>query len=248
MQRSAVVWLSSLLLAFATGCSSKPRQPPQPPREVAIEDQVTQVEKRAELAGERAASEVREVAPAHGDPQRIEKAAAAAKAEAAQREMQKGDADVAIVKAARLNLFLPNSIGAYLALGAVESRDHGGPGPRVAAARRLYESGTRRATVRITDALIAKVLHAPFAGTASIDQTTDNGSRRSLRIKEQPAIVEWRARESISRVAMLVGGRFVVDVRINNAVAAEDAQELAQAMNLATLATLRAKVGKPTAK
>lgn len=250
----AVSWMAAVGVAFAVGaagcssCSEKPEKIPAPSRAVALEEQVEKASERAQLAGERAASEVRAKAPEGIEPTRIEQQAAVAKAQAQQREMQKGAADAAVVRSQQLIPFLPDRLGSYTAIDAVDAKDRGGPGPRMAAVRRTYEFGTRRASVQVVDALIAKTLQAPFDVTASINQQTDNGFKRSLRVKGTPAILEWRAREASSRIAVMAGERFLVDVRISRAQAGTDAQDIAEAFDLAALAAVRADVGGSKAK
>jgi len=243
----ACPWTAAVML-LSVGCSSKPDKAPAPTREVALEEQVEKAADRAVVAGERAAAEVRTKAPEGMAAERVEKQAAVANAQAQQKEMQKGAADAAIVRWQQLTPFAPKLLGKFRAISPVDGRDRVGPGPRMAAVRRVYERGTTRATLQVIDALIAKTLQAPFDVTASINEETDNGFKRSLKVGGMPGILEYRAREESSRLAVMAGGRFLVDVRVNRAQAGTDAQDLAAAIDLASLAVLRANVGAPKGK
>jgi hypothetical protein len=83
------------------------------------------------------------------------------------------------------------------------------------------------------------MLKMPFAMAAMINEDSTRGFKKGKTLAGQPAIVEWDESSKRSKVMMLVGGRYILEITIRHADANNAAEKLVALLDVSGLAALR---------
>jgi len=193
----------------------------------------------AEKASAEAEAEARAQIPEGADPKQAEEQVELAKGLAAMKAMQRAHAGGPVVNWRQLADFLPDELGAMKATGKLKGATNNAAGVKVTNVERRYQAGEQQVTVEITDAAYAPMLRAPFAMAAMVEEDSTEGYRKGTRIGGQPALVEWKEASQRSNANVLVGERFMVNVRVTKAAKDTAAKDIAATLDLAKLAELK---------
>jgi hypothetical protein len=102
-----------------------------------------------------------------------------------------------------------------------------------------YEKGESSMDLEITDTAFTQALILPFRMAASFSQRSDDGYKQGVTISGAPGWEEWRKEGGYGELSLLVGDRFIVNVKGNNLTNIDPAKQLAQAIDLGKLAALK---------
>lgn len=196
-----------------------------------------------------------------------EKAAAAAKQQAQQQLAPGTDPNVAqeqvnlagsiaamqamgagtgpVVNWRELSAFVPEKIGAFEKQGELDGSTNSMGGMQVTKVERHYKAGGQRAQIEIVDANLVAMLKMPFAMISMINEDSTRGFKKGKQVAGHPAIVEWTESSKHSKVTILVGDRFIVNIEVRDASAMDAAEKLASALDIAALARLKPAAPAP---
>jgi hypothetical protein len=102
-----------------------------------------------------------------------------------------------------------------------------------------YEKDDSSLHLEITDTAFTQALILPFRMAASYSQRSDDGYKQGVTISGAPGWEEWRKEGGYGEVGLLVGDRFMVNVKGNNLANIDPAKQLAQAIDFGKLASLK---------
>ena len=209
-----------------------------------------------EAAGEAAAAAGRAAAQAAGQAAQAAAQAGgaalgqaqAAAAQAAQAAAQAMGAAVRgagkklgpVVNWRKLAPFVPESLPGFESAGDLDGSTSGVGEIKVTRVRRRYRAGKRTATVAIQDTSLMPAIRAGFAMARNVTEDSTRRLRRPVEVGGQPGVLEWRKSGPRSKVQVLVGGRFLVEVSVRPAADTDEALALAGKLDLAGLADLAA--------
>ncbi len=119
--------------------------------------------------------------------------------------------------------------------------------------RREYRKDDRRVQLEITDTLNAPRLRRLVTSQQGANRGTGQGTFRGAAIGGQPALRQWHGPSQTALVNLVVGDRFLINVRVSPAGNDVPATEAAATLPLAELITLAAatkpsEAGRPQAK
>lgn len=124
---------------------------------------------------------------------------------------------VEVVNFRALKKMLPNAVGNAERTDAKGQRS-GMFGINIAQAEGKYRSGNQTAEVNIVDIGGVGLAINSFADWSKmeIDNESDDGYERTIKIAGHPAYVKWSERNQNGEIAVIVGNRFVVNVKGDN--------------------------------
>ncbi len=137
--------------------------------------------------------------------------------------------------------FLPDTLGGFEATAKAKGSTTkvapvaGAGGTEV---RRRYKRGAEQADVTIMDTMVGPGLLATFNVAAGFEEDSSDGYNKGAKIGGQPARVEWKEGSKRSVATVLVGGRFIVTVKVRSAASHDAAAKLAEALDLAAIAAV----------
>jgi hypothetical protein len=141
--------------------------------------------------------------------------------------------------------FVPETVGAFAHEGELDGSTDNMAGMQVTKVERNYKAGTQSADISITDANMVAMLKMPFAMIAMINEDSTRGFKKGKTVSGQPAIVEWEEQSKQSKVVMLVGNRFILEIRVEHADSNDAAEKLAALINVSGLAQLKTAAPTP---
>jgi hypothetical protein len=163
--------------------------------------------------------------------------------EATQKRARKKPSNEPVIdgtRCAALVPFLPATFEGYRAKAGAEGKDIDlGEGAGVALLKRgYYKSGTSL-DIEIVDTEQAKPLRALFEETRELERDTDVAVIKSMRIQGHKAVAQWNSTSKSARVAVLVEGRYLVNLNLRPADSIATSVALAEKFELAQLAKLQ---------
>jgi hypothetical protein len=194
--------------------------------------------KKAEAAAKAAEVAARAQIAAGTDPQQAEQQVQLAKSLAAMKALGAGGP---AVNWRQLTPFVPEKLGEFEAKGELDGSTNKAGGFEVTEVKRRYEAGNRKLHLKIVDATATPFLRAPFAMATMINEDSSKGYKKGKTISGNGAVVEWSERNKQSSVQMLVAQRFLVEVRVSDAAAPDEAETLIQQLKLDELGKLKAE-------
>jgi hypothetical protein len=102
-----------------------------------------------------------------------------------------------------------------------------------------YEKGESSMDLEITDTAFTQALILPFRMAASFSQRSDDGYKQGVTVSGAPGWEEWRKEGGYGELSLLVGDRFIVNIKGNHLANIDPAKQLAQAIDLGKLAALK---------
>lgn len=200
--------------------------------------------KKAEAAAQAAEKAAREQIAAGTDPQQAEQQVQLAKSLAAMKALGAGGP---AVNWRQLTPFMPEKLGEFEAKGELDGSTNKAGGFEVTEVKRRYEAGSRKLSLKIVDATATPFLRAPFAMATMINEDSSKGYKKGKTISGNGAVVEWTERSKQSSVQMLVAQRFLVELRVFDAAAPDEAEKLVQQLKLDDLGKLKAEAAPAAA-
>jgi len=245
MNHRYVVGLALLMTVIAcVGCSDKVDNAVEAAQALSsLGEQAKQMAAAAEKAAEAAKQKAQQNVPAGTDPNLAKQQVDMAGGLAAMAAMGAGSGPV--VNWRELAAFVPETIGAFSHQGDLDGSTNSMGGMQVSKVERNYKAGEQSAEIRITDANLYAMLKMPFAMAAMINEDSSRGFKKGKRIADHPAIVEWDESSKHSKVMMLVGDRYILEISVNHADANDSAEKLAALVNIAGLAALKPTAAAP---
>jgi hypothetical protein len=101
---------------------------------------------------------------------------------------------------------------------------------------RMYKKGDTQLYVKVTDTFEAAFMRAPVLDRLTQQSSADDGYLHGRFIGGYPAIAQYYPEAKNSQVSALVGGRYVVEIRMAPAASAYEAQEVFESLPLRKLA------------
>jgi hypothetical protein len=101
-----------------------------------------------------------------------------------------------------------------------------------------YEKGDQSMSLEILDTNFAQALVMPFTFAASMSQRSDDGYKQAFKVGSSPGWEDWQ-KDGHGEIHLLVGNRFVVTTKGNGLPNSEPLKQLAQAVDLSKLASLK---------
>jgi hypothetical protein len=194
--------------------------------------------KKAEAAAQAAEKTAREQIAPGTDPAEAEKQVQLAKSLAAMHALGAGGA---AVNWRQLAAFVPEKLGDYVAKGELDGSTNKAGGFEVTEVKRRYEAADKRTMrLKIVDATATPFLRAPFAMATMVNEDSTSGYRKGKTLGGYSSVVSWRERSKESSVDMLVAQRFLIELRIEDAKAPEEAERLIVQLKLDDLAKVKA--------
>jgi hypothetical protein len=158
---------------------------------------------------------------------------------------QQGQANLGpVVNWRDLSAFLPDSLGELEASGEIDGETTSMQGLQVTTVKRRYKAGKRGARLELVDTSLAAFLRAPFAMVAMVQEDSSRGYKKGTQVQGQPAIAEWNEKGKRSEVHILAGGRFLVNLELDDAQQGQ-AESLAANLDLAGIMASAAKAQAP---
>lgn len=104
-----------------------------------------------------------------------------------------------------------------------------------------YTKENARLEIKIMDSALNQMLIAPFAMflTAGYEKETSRGYEKSVKVGDFPGWEEWNDEGKDGSLHAVVDKRFIVDIRGNNIESPKVLHDLAAAMDLKKLSTLK---------
>jgi hypothetical protein len=158
----------------------------------------------------------------------------------AQQALNAPQAAGPVVNWRELAAFLPAELGGLPADGEVDGSTTNMQGLQVTTVKRRYKDKASRARIEITDTSLAAFLRAPFAMAAMVQEDSSKGYRRGTQIQGHPAIAEWKLSSKRSEAHVLVAGRFIVNLELDDTSEGR-AETLVKELDLAGIAAAGAK-------
>lgn len=221
-----------------SGCSDKVDNAVEAAKQLSqMGEQAKQVAEAAQKAAEAAKQAAAKQVAAGTDPNAAQQQVDLAGTLAGLQAM--GAAGGPVVNWRELSPFVPEKIGGFDKHGELDGSTNNAGGFQVTKVERHYRSGEQKASIEITDANMVQMLKMPFAMSALINEDSTRGFKKGKRIGDHPAIVEWDESSKRSKVMILVGERYIVEVRVSDATANDAAEKLAAALDIAGLAKLK---------
>ena len=240
-----------VLLALA--CSDQVEDAQQAVNAAKAMMEATKSAQEAGEAAEKAAAEAEAKAREQIPEGATEEEAAAfvdnAKAVAALQAMGKAGGKGPITNWRQLATFLPDKLGEIADDGDLDGATTNAGGMKVTNVKRRYKGGDKvRIDVTITDTFVAPMLRAPFAMAALVEEDTSRGYKKGTKLKGHTAIVEWRKQSQRSHATLMVGERFVVDVKVRGTDKDDHASDVVGLLDLDALAKVEGKAEGGAAK
>lgn len=135
--------------------------------------------------------------------------------------------------------FLPDQLGDYTASSDLKGKTGGAPPMMISEVKRSYKKGDQTVRISIADASVTPILRAGFAMAKSFSEDSSEGIKKGGTVDGHPAILEWRKRNQKAKVSVLVGGRFIVHVRVDKSANVAPAVDLATKLGLAKLSEIK---------
>jgi hypothetical protein len=160
---------------------------------------------------------------------------------------QQGQANLGpVVNWRDLSAFLPDSLGDLKATGEIDGETTSMQGLQVTTVKRRYKADKRGARLELVDTSLAAFLRAPFAMVQMVQEDSSRGYKKGTQVQGQPAIAEWNEKQKRSEVHILAGGRFLVNLELDDASMGQ-AEALAGSLDLAGIIASAAKAQAPAA-
>lgn len=231
--------IASLLVFVALGaCSDKVDNAVAAAKSLsAMGEQATKMAEAANKAAEAAKQQAQQQVAAGTDPNAAKQQVDMAGSIAALQAM--GASQGPVVNWRELAKFVPETLGGFAKHGELDGSTNSMGGMQVTKVERDYKSGEQSADIEITDANMVAMLKMPFAMISMINEDSTRGFKKGKQVAGQPAIVEWTESSKHSKVTMLVGDRYIVNVEVRHATANDAAEKLAAALDIAGLAALK---------
>lgn len=231
--------IGSLLVVVALGaCSDKVENAVAAAKSLsAMGEQATKMAEAANKAAEAAKQQAQQQIANGTDPNAAKQQVDMAGSIAALQAM--GASQGPVVNWRDLAKFVPEAVTGFAKDGELDGSTNNMGGMQVTKVRRTYKAGEQRAEVEILDANMVAMLKMPFAMISMINEDSTRGFKKGKQVSGQPAIVEWTEDSKHSKVTMLVGDRYIVNVEVHQAGANDAAEKLAAALDIAGLAALK---------
>jgi hypothetical protein len=238
----AVMMIALLCAGSLTGCGKSKEQEAAEAAAAKMAEAAKKLEEMAKAAKSGAPQSPQEAVKQGADAM----AAASAMIGAMMGGDAKGAGAVAPVDFRELKALLPESIGG-MKRGEESGERNAVAGISVSQAQARYSDGGKsRLRVKITDAGSM----SGFAGMAAaawtmvdIDKETPNGYEKTSTVGGRRMHEQWDNRDKRGEVAMIVGGRFIVEMRGNGI----EMKDLKQAINAIDIKKLEALKNAPPA-
>ncbi|MCC6748127.1 MAG: hypothetical protein IT371_10740 [Deltaproteobacteria bacterium] len=140
-----------------------------------------------------------------------------------------------------LAALVPAKLGGQEAQGETEGSTAGMGQMKVSKARRRYGKGETHLTLEIVDTSLVPMLRAGFALAAQMNEDSSSGTKKGVTIDGSPGMAEWHASDKRGKLAVLIGGRFLVEVTQQPIASADALVALAKEVDLKKLAGLKAE-------
>jgi hypothetical protein len=146
------------------------------------------------------------------------------------------------VPAEELSKLLPDKVGTAHATGAVTARTTPMANKGVmTAARRQYQHDQASLQVEVSDTLHAPAIRLLVDRQVDVERSTKNTFFSGTRIEGHPALVQWNAKSSTAFINLLVGGRLLVNLKLEPAESPEPVIALAQEFPYVSVERLAAR-------
>jgi len=146
--------------------------------------------------------------------------------------------------AAVLAKLAPAALGDFAASAAPEEGLKEMFGKPVATISRRYAAGERQAYVKITDTASAPELREPFAQKLTLVGNEHTGGQHATFVAGHPTLLSHYPEHQSSTLTSLVGGRYLIDVRVKPTSNAEDAREVLEKLDLSSLPGAPGEAGR----
>lgn len=146
-----------------------------------------------------------------------------------------------VVNWRELQPFAPDKLGEFVAEGELDGSTGSMGAMKVSSVKRRYKAGESRLQLEISDTSLVPMLRAGFAMAAQVQEDSTRGVKKGITVEEQPGMLEWRKSGKRGKLALLVGGRFIVNLRLRPTEDPEAVIKLAKELELKKLAGLKAK-------
>jgi len=140
-----------------------------------------------------------------------------------------------------LQPFAPDKIGDYAAEGELDGSTGSMGAMKVSSVKRRYKAGESQLRLEISDTSMVPMLRAGFAMAAHVQEDSTRGIKKGVTVEGQPGLLEWRKAGKRGKLALLVGGRFIVNLRLRQTDDPEAVVKLAKQLDLKKLAELKGK-------
>lgn len=138
----------------------------------------------------------------------------------------------------QLVAFLPDQIGGFKASRDAEGMTQDlGNGAKMSSAHRAYKDGERSMRIAIGEAALSPALMM-MKNNLKIDRDSSSGFTKTIEVAGHPALFSWDMKRAESSLQVLAGDR-AIDLRINKATSAEDAQTIGKLLAIDELAKLK---------
>lgn len=140
-----------------------------------------------------------------------------------------------------LQPFAPDKIGDHAAEGELDGSTGSMGAMKVSSVKRRYKAGESELRLEISDTSMVPMLRAGFAMAAHVQEDSTRGIKKGVTVEGQPGLLEWRKAGKRGKLALLVGGRFIVNLRLRPTDDPEAVVKLAKQIDLKKLAELKGK-------
>ena len=149
-----------------------------------------------------------------------------------------------VVNWRKLMPFLPNAIGAFKAAGEGSGQTAGLGGMIASTVRRTYKAGKKVLKLKIVDTAAVPMMRTAFAMARMAVQDGSDRVQKGVEVAGFPGSLEWRKAGQRGKIAVLVAGRYVVELSLKPTGSADEVLALIKTIELKKLAAIKA----PTAK
>ncbi len=159
--------------------------------------------------------------------------------EAMQKMMQQTTSQAPAVQYEVLKAIIPAVTG--WERGEVSGEQAAMMGISYSQAKAEYSKGDASINLEIVDTALIQALVMPFTMLASggMDQRSDDGYRRGVKIGGNPGWEEWKNGNKAGEINVLVGGRFIVKGRGDGLPNMDPVKQVVEAVDMAKLAAAK---------
>ncbi|MEO7189803.1 MAG: hypothetical protein ABI051_01955 [Vicinamibacterales bacterium] len=138
-----------------------------------------------------------------------------------------------------LKALLPE-VGGWTRSGAKGEQTTAGP-MTLSRTEAVYRKDDSRIELEITDSALSQIVLAPMAMFlgSGYSERSDDGFKRAVKIKGQPAMEEWNVGSKRGEVTALVGGRFLVHASGDDLTGVEPVRAVVENVDFGKLAALK---------
>jgi len=146
-----------------------------------------------------------------------------------------------VVNWRQLAPFAPDKLGEFVAEGDLDGSTGGMGKMQVSRVKRRYKAGDRTLRLEISDTSLVPMLRAGFAMATQVHEDSTKGIKKGVKVDGNPGLVEWRKARQRAKLGLLVGGRYLVQLRLRPTDSPDPLMDLIKQIDTGKLAGLKAE-------